>query len=118
MKKNTLFCGVLTLAMLACLVLSGCEPLEQGIGTIKLINNSQNVIVVYWSLERGSKTLWEGDSTIYPGGSASHNMETDVGIKVYVEDKEGDGWLSDDSYTVKKNETVEVKFPTDFSPEP
>jgi hypothetical protein len=76
------------------------------------------VIVVYWSLERGSKKIWEGHSTIYPGSSATHDMETDVGIKVYVEDSDGDGYLSNVSYTVKKSEIVEVKFPNDFSPEP
>jgi hypothetical protein len=116
MKKNTLFCGAVALAMLVCLALSGCEPLEQGIGTIKLINDTM-VDIVYWSLERGSKKIWDEHIPIPPGGSATHDMETDVGIMVYVEDDGGIGWLSKVSYTVKKNETVEVKFNTDdFSP--
>jgi hypothetical protein len=31
------------------------------------------------------------------------------------EDSDGDAYKSKQSYTVKKDETVEVKFPTDFS---
>jgi hypothetical protein len=125
MKKNTLFFGAVALAVIVCLALSGCEPLEQGIGTVKLTNNSTNVTITYWSLERGSTKIWDEHITIGPGGSATHDMGTDVGIKIYLEDlayivgnEVRTGWLSKVSYTVKKNETIEVKFPTDFSPEP
>jgi hypothetical protein len=115
MKRSASFLGVLVLAMLAGLALSGCDTLEDGIGTVKLTNKS-DIIVVYWSLEKFGETIWEGRSTVYPGGSASQDTQTALGIKVYVEDSDGDGWLSDTSYTVKKDETVEVKFHKDFSP--
>jgi hypothetical protein len=117
MKRNTLFLSVLALAMLVGLALSSCEfeTLEDGIGTIKLKNNSQNVMIVYWSLENSGKTIWEGRSTIYPGNYATHDTRSAFGIQVYLEDNDGDGWLSKNSYTVRKDETVEVKFPSDFS---
>ena len=114
MKRNTLF-SVCALALLVGLALSGCEPLESGIGTVKLTNNS-DVNIDYWLIEQGSETIWEERRTIAPENSATHDMETAIGIKIYLEDSDGDGWLSKSSYTVRKDETVEVKFrPQDFS---
>ena len=115
MKKNVLLFGAA--ALLAGIALSACEfsVLEDGIGTVKLVNNSSNVIVVYWSIEKSGAAIWEGHGRIYPGQSAAQSIDSSMGIKVYVEDD--DGWLSKASYTVKKDETVTVRFPGDFSPE-
>jgi hypothetical protein len=95
--------------------------LEDGIGTIKLTNNSRNVLIVYWSLEKNfsdSNPIWEDNQvTLYPGESVFHEMNSAIGIKVYLEDDDGIGWITNESYTVRKDKTVEVKFPTDFSPD-
>jgi hypothetical protein len=115
MKRNTLFLGVVALAMLGGLALSGCDTLEDGTGTIKLTNNSTNVLVVYWSLEDFGKTIWQSQVTLSPGQSVSHDMDSAIGISVYLEDNGGIGWISKKSYTVEKDKTVVVKFPSDFN---
>jgi hypothetical protein len=114
MKKNIFFSLFLILAVLGGLMLSSCdgEKLEDGVGTIKLINNS-NVRISYWSLEKGGKTVWETHSSINSGSSASY--ETDTGsYTIYLEDTDGDGWITKTTHTVKKDEIVEVKFSADF----
>jgi hypothetical protein len=119
MKRNPLFLSVLASALLFGLALSGCESpvlLEEGIGIIKLTNNSE-VNIKYWSLEQNNKILWEERITISPGSSASHEIKSGMGIQVYLEDNDGDGWLSKNYYTVKKDKTIEIKFPNNFSPE-
>ena len=118
MKKNTLFLDVLALAMLA--GLASCGMLEDGIGAIKLTNDSQ-VRIVYWSIEKNlsdSNPIWESHVPLHPGESVSHEMNSAIGIKIYLEDSDGDGWITKKSYTVRKDETVEIKFYTDFLPFP
>jgi hypothetical protein len=86
-----------------------------------LTNDSPNVRIAYWSLEKNvsdSDPIWESHLSLYPGGSVSHEMNTAIGIRVYLEDRGGVGWITKKSYTVRKDETVEVKFHTDFSPFP
>jgi len=112
MKKH--FFGFFVLAVLGGLMLSNCKSdgLEDGIGTIKLTNNSK-VRISYWSLEKGGKTVWETRSSIYSGSSGSCQIDTGS-YTVYLEDVDGDGWVTKTTYTVKKDETVEVKFPSNF----
>jgi hypothetical protein len=88
---------------------------------LSLTNNSQNVVIVYWSLEKDfgdSNPIWEERITLNPGESVYHEMNSAFGIKVYLEDSDGDGWISKYSHTVKKDQTVEVEFKRDFKPEP
>ncbi|MDR0877482.1 MAG: hypothetical protein LBN21_05475 [Treponema sp.] len=124
MKKTTVFFGVIALAMFLGFALSGCEftPLEEGIGTIKLTNNSINVTLRYWSAEKEKEPgspIWEESIELSPGESITHEMESSYNIKIYIEDKgeDGVGWLSKKSYTVRKDEIVALKFPGDFSPD-
>ena len=116
MKKNILFSLFIVLAVFGGLMLTGCEveTLEPGIGTIKLTNNSTNVRVVYWSAERSGTTVRESRTAIFPGASATITIDTGF-YRIYLEDQYGDGWLSKTSHTVRKDQTVEVKFPDDFN---
>ena len=118
MRKNIFFNLFFVLAVLAGLMLSSCgEGLEEGIGTITLTNNSTNVVISYWSLEQSDKeTVWETHSPIDPGSSASHQIDSGI-YKIYLEDTDGDGWLTKTTYTVRKDKTVVVKFPSDFNVE-
>ena len=114
MKKNIFLGLFFALAILGGLMFSSCEfeQLENGIGIIKLTNNS-NVRISYWSAERGGKTVGETHTPIYPGYSASATVDTGF-YTIYLEDVDGDGWVTKTTHTVKKDETVEVKFPADF----
>ena len=117
MKRNHFFWPFFVLAVLGGLMLSSCEgtTLEAGIGTIKLTNNS-NVRISYWSLEQGRKTVWETRSPIHSGASGSCQIDSGF-YTIYLEDVDGDGWVTKTSHTVKKDETVVVKFPSDFRPD-
>jgi len=114
MKRNIFHSLFFVLAVLAGFMLSSCdiEQLEDGIGTIQLTNNS-SVRISYWCIEKGSQRVWETRSSIYSGSSASHEIDTGF-YKIYLEDADGDGWETKNSHTVKKDQTVEVKFPSDF----
>jgi len=113
MKNNifiSLFC---VLAVLGGLIFSSCEEIEAGTGTIRLTNNSTNVIIVYWAAEKGGKPVGESRTRINPGASAAANVDTGF-YTIYLEDNYGDGWVTKISYTVKKEETTQVSFPSDF----
>jgi len=95
---------------------SGCETsgLENGTGTLKLTNNSTNVLIVYISLEKGSTIKAEARVSISPGSyTYLTDMKTDF-YTVYVEDSDGDGYVTKNTVAVRKDATVEVKFPGDF----
>ena len=113
MKRNILWGIFLGLAVLGGLMLSGCEEIEAGIGTIKLLNKSSNVTINYWAIESGTTIKWETHSYIFAGSSASHEIDTGF-YSIYLEDTDGDGWVTKTTHTVKKDKTVEVKFPGDF----
>ena len=112
MKKKFFLGLFLVLAVLCGLMFSGCEEIEDGIGTIKLANNS-SVRITYWCAERGGKKVGESHTAIYPGASATAKVDTGF-YTIYLEDVDGDGWVTKTTCTVKKDETVEVKFPGDF----
>ena len=114
MKKKHFVGLFFVLAVLGGLMLSSCdgETLEKGLGTIKLTNTS-SVRIGYWSLEKGGKTVWETRSAISSGSSGSCQIDSGF-YTIYLEDVDGDGWVTKTSHTVKKDETVEVKFPSDF----
>jgi P pilus assembly chaperone PapD len=115
MKKN-IFIGLFSiLVVLAGVMFSGCdvEELEDGIGTLKVTNNS-NVRITYVSLENGGSTVSEAHVNIYPGSSTSLNNAKTGFYTVYVEDSDGDGYVTKSSVTIKKDATTEVKFPGDF----
>jgi len=116
MKKNIFIGLFFVLAVLAGLTLSSCnaEPLEDGIGTLKVTNNSSNVIIVYVSLEQSNSSVASAHVNIYPGSSGNFNDIKTGSYTVYIEDSDGDGWVTKSSITVKKDATVEVKFPSDF----
>jgi hypothetical protein len=113
MKKNIYLGLFFVLAVLAGLMLSSCEQLEEGIGTIKLTNNSTNVRITYWCIEKSGSRVWETQISLSPGYYTSRNIDTGF-YTIYLEDNDGDGWVTKNSFTVKKDETVEVKFPGDF----
>ena len=116
MKKN-IFCLFFVLAVLTGLILSSCgeiEELENGIGTVILLNNSSNVIIGYWSLEKNRKMVWDTHSFVYPRSSGSHQIDSGYYSIYLEEDVTGYGWITKNTLTVKKDETVEIKFPSDF----
>ena len=117
MKRNIFFGLFVVLAVLGGSIFFGCnyEPLEDGIGTIILRNNSSNVIISYWAVERNGKTVGETRTPIFPGHSASAALSTGY-YKIYLEDDVfGDSWLTKTTHTVRKDGTVEIKFPGDFN---
>jgi hypothetical protein len=110
MKKLILF---FVLAVFAGLMLSSCgEGEESGIGIIKLTNNS-SVTISYWSLKKGGSIVYETRDPIYPESSASYETATGS-YTIYLEDIDGDGWVTKNTQTVKKDATVEVKYPGNF----
>ena len=115
MKKNIFF-SIFCLAVLGWLILSGCKvtEIEAGIGTIRLMNNSTNVIIVYWAAERGGNTVRESRTQINPGASATISIDTGSTYDIYLEDQFGDGWETRSWVRVRKDETVQVSFPSDF----
>ena len=102
------------MAILGGLIFSGCGELESGEGTIRLMNNSTNVIIVYWAVESSfGRIIEERHININPGASATTLINTGF-YTIYLEDQHGDGWETKSSVTVRKDETVEVRFPADF----
>ena len=93
--------------------MSSCEVIEAGTGAIRLVNNSTNVIIVYWSAERGGNTVDESHIRINPGASSTVSISTGF-YTIYLEDNFSDGWETISTFTVRKDETVEVRFPNDF----
>ncbi|GHU08230.1 hypothetical protein FACS1894151_03780 [Spirochaetia bacterium] len=121
MKKFRLFWGGAVLVLFFGLALAACgdgTPLEEGIGTVKLTNTGTKIIDGWWLLRKYDETIWSGPITLNPGASASQEIESSYSIKVHFKDSDGIVWLSNTSYTVRKDQTVEVKFPKDFSQEP
>ena len=123
MKKSIFFCIFLILAVLGGLIFSGCELTEASEGTIngntisegtiRLMNNSTNVIIVYWAIERGGGIIEESHININPGASSTTIINTGFYI-IYLEDQHGDGWETRSSVNVRRDQTVDVKFPSDF----
>jgi len=120
MKKNIFLGFFLVLAVFGGLLLSSCdiEATESGQGTIKIVNNSNNVRITYISVERGSTKVQTSNPglSINPGGSITTNSLTTGSYSVYIEDNYGDGWLTISNVTVRKDQSVEVRFPNDFKP--
>jgi len=115
MKKNIFSNLFIILIVFAGLMLFSCEESdesENGIGTIKLTNTS-NVSIIYWSIQNGGRKEWETRSTIVSGSSASHDIASGS-YTIYLEDSDADGWVSNISISVRKDEITEVKFPSDF----
>jgi len=115
--KRTFFRVFFVLAVLGGLMLSSCdnkgiETEEDGVGLIKLINNS-NVTIIYWTAKKSGNKVGESRTPIYSGSSASATINTGS-YTIYLEDVDGDGWETRTPYAVKKDKTVEVKFPNDF----
>ena len=115
MKKNIFSCVLIILAVLGGLILlPGCEVTEAGEGTLRLINNSTNVIIVYWSAEQHGDTVEESHTRINPGTSAAISLRSGIFYTIYLEDNYGDGWETRTSVFVSRDKTVEVRFPGDF----
>jgi hypothetical protein len=115
MVKKSIFLSLLfSLTILgAGLLLSSCEEIESGYGTLKVTNNS-TIRIIYVSLEKGSSIVSETSASISPGSSRSFTDISTGFYTVYVEDSDGDGWATKSSVTVRKDDTAEVKFPGDF----
>ena len=118
MKRNIFFCIFLFLVILGGLISSSCEVTEPGEGTtregiIRLMNNSTNVIIVYWAIERSGRIIEENHININPGASATAIINTGF-YTIYLEDQYGDGWETRSSVNVNRDRTVEVRFPGDF----
>ena len=96
MKKNIFWGFFLVLAVFGGLMLSSCniEATESGEGKIKIVNSSNNVIITYISVERGSTKVMTSTpgTSINPGSSITTNPLTTGSYRVYLEDNFGDGW--------------------------
>ena len=101
------------LIVLGGLMLSSCEEIEAGIGTIQLVNNSSTRIV-YWTAEKGGRTIGEARVNVFPGNSATATIDSGVSYTVYLENEYGDGWVTRNTFTVRKDETTVLRFPADF----
>jgi hypothetical protein len=114
MRKLIFLSIFFILATIGGLLLFSCEPLESGVGIIKVTNNSTNVRIVYISVERANTIVMETWPNILPGGSAPVSVESGF-YTLYLEDNYGDGWVTKISHTVRKDETTEIRFPSDFN---
>jgi len=114
MKKKMFSCQLLILTILSGLIFSGCEEIESGEGTIRLMNNSTNVIIVYCAVENSfGRIIEESHININPGASVGTIINTGI-YTIYLEDQHGDGWETKSNVILHKDRTVEVRFPTDF----
>ena len=98
MKKVNFFCMFFFLAIFGWFILFSCEEIEPGTvreGTIRLMNNSTNVIIVYWSAERGGNPIEESHTRINPGASTTIRLNSGYFYTIYLEDHYGDGWKRD-----------------------
>ena len=120
MKKSIFFSIFVVLIVLAGLILTGCEATEIGEGTInegtiRLINNSTNVIIVYWSAEQRGDIIVENHTRIDPGSSVAVSIRSGYFYTIYLEDNYGDGWETKNSVFINRDRTVEIRFPSDFT---
>ncbi len=115
-NQKTLFIGLLISSAFICgLLLSGCEMNADGVGTLKLTNNSSERIV-YMSLEKG-----EGGSTAMTsntGVSAYSSFEfTNIetgSYTLFVTNSYGNRYKTKSSISIKKDTVTELKFTDNF----
>ena len=118
MKSNSFISIICVLAVIGGLILSSCEvtEAEEGTtneGTIRLMNNSTNVIIVYYAIERFGTVMEEMHVNINPGALATTILNRGS-YTIYLEDQHGDGWETRFNVNVIRDRTVDVRFPSDF----
>ncbi|MDR1748185.1 MAG: hypothetical protein LBR47_03920 [Spirochaetaceae bacterium] len=115
MKKRFFWSLFFSLAILGGVMLSGCnlQPEEDGFGILKLTNNS-SVRIIYVSIEHGGSKVAEADTSIYSGSYRNFPNTKTGSYTVYVEDSDGDGYVTRSSVRIKKDAVTEVEFIADF----